>query len=122
MLIGVDIIGIEKIIINFVYRSLTVGNVFSFRTNIYIHAKDNVKIRRIIKIVKDVVIPPHSVIKIFIKIKKDNESLTNNRNYLFKSDRSGGYYHLINTDPIPPYKNYARYYVDDIIIFSKTFE
>ncbi len=110
------------IINNNIHRSLIFDNNLNFRTDIHVHAKNNVKTQRIIKAAKNVIISPHSVIKIFIKIKKDNESLTNNRNYLFKSDRSGGYYHLINTDPIPPYKNYARYYVDDIIIFSKTFE
>src|SRR6266536_2567566 len=45
MLIGIDVIDIEEMIIDFVYRSLTFGDVFNFHTDIYVHAKDNVKIR-----------------------------------------------------------------------------
>jgi len=56
-----------------------------------------------------------------IKIKEDNESLTNNRDNLFKFNRPDDYYHLINTNPTRPYKNYAKYYVDDIMIFFKIF-
>ncbi len=121
ILIGIDVIDIEEIIIDFVHRSLTFGNVLNFRTDIHVHAKDNVKIRRIIKIAKDAVISSRSVIKIPIKMKKDSEPLTNDRDYLFKPDRSGGCYYLVNADPTRPHKDYARYYVDDIVIFSKIF-
>ncbi len=54
-------------------------------------------------------------------MKEDSESLTNNWDYFFKPDRPGGCCYLINTDPTRPYIDYARYYVDDIIIFSKIF-
>src|SRR6266536_1737497 len=121
ILIGIDVIDIEEIIIDFVYRSLIFGDVLNFRTDIHVHAKDNVKTRRIIKAAKDAVISPRSVIKMPIKIKEDSEPLTNNRDYLFKSDRSGGCYHLINTEPTRPHIDYARYYVDDIMIFFKIF-
>ncbi len=77
---------------------MTVGNVPGFRTDIYIHAKDNVKVRRVIKIAKDVIIPPYFVIEISIKIKKDSGSLTNNRDYLFKPNRPGAYYYLVDAD------------------------
>ena len=89
--------------------------------NNHVHAKDNVKVRRVIKVAKDVVISPRFVIKIPIKVKKDSEPLINNWDYLFKSDRLDGYYYLINTDPTRPYINYARYYIHDIIIFFKIF-
>ncbi len=85
-------------VIDFVHQSLTISNVPGFRTDIYVHAKDNVKIRRVIKAAKNIIIPPHSVIKILIKMKEDSESLINNRNYLFKPNHSGAYYHLIDTD------------------------
>ncbi len=77
MLIGIDIIDIEKMI-DFIYRLLTLNTVSDFRINIRVCAKDNVKIRRVIKIVKDAVIPFHFVMKISIKMKKDRETLTNN--------------------------------------------
>ena len=83
MLIGVDIIDIEKIVIYFIYRFLIVNNVPDFRTNIYVHAKDNVKIRRVIKTAKDAVIFFYFVIEMSIKIKEDSGSLTNNRDYFF---------------------------------------
>ncbi len=101
MLIGVDIIDIEKIIIDFVYRFSIVDNVLGFRINIYVHAKDNVKVRRVIKVVKDVGIPSYSVIEIFIKMKKDSGFFTNNRNYLFKFDYSGACYYLVDVDFFP---------------------
>ena len=44
MLIGIDVIDIEEMIIDFVYRLLIFGDVFNFRTDIHVHAKDNVKI------------------------------------------------------------------------------
>ncbi len=116
------LIDIEEIIIDFIHRSLIFGDVLNFRTDIYVHAKDNVKTRRVIKVAKDAIISSRSVIKISIKVKEDSEPLINNRDYFFKPDRSGGYYHLINTDLTRPYKNYVRYYVDDIIIIFKTFE
>jgi len=122
ILIGIDVIDIEEIIINFIYQLLIFGNILNFRTDIHVHAKNNVKIRRVIKIAKDAIIFSRSVIKISIKIKKDNESFTNNRNYFFKSNRPDGCYYLINTDPIRSYKNYTRYYIDDIMIFFKTFK
>ncbi len=84
--------------INFVYRLLIVGNIPDFRTNIYVHAKDNVKIWRVIKITKNVIISPHSVMKMPIKIKEDSGFFTNNRDYLFKPDRPGACYYLINAD------------------------
>ncbi len=99
---------------------LIFGDVSNFRTDIHVHAKDNVKARRIIKVAKNAVISPHSVIKM-PKMKEDSESFTNNWDYLFKSDRPGGCYHLIDADPTRPYMDYARYYVDDIMIFSKIF-
>jgi len=83
MLIGVDIIGIEKMVIDFVYRLLILGNVSGFRTDIYVHTKDNVKVRRIIKVVKDAVILPHSVMEMFIKMKEKSGSFTNDRDYFF---------------------------------------
>ena len=98
MLIGVDIIDIEKMIIDFVHRFLIIDNVPSFRTNIYVHAKDNVKIRRVIKIAKDIIISSHSIIKIFIKMKEDSGSFTNNWDYFFKPDRSGACYYLVDVD------------------------
>ncbi len=55
-------------------------------------------------------------------MKEDSESFTNNRHYLFKSDRSSSCYYLVNADPTRPYKNYIKYYVDNIIIFFKIFE
>ena len=85
-------------LIDFVYRFLIIGNVPGFRTDIYVHAKDNVKIRRVIKAAKDVIIPFYSILKIFIKMKEDNGFFTNNRDYLFKSDRFGVYYYLIKAD------------------------
>ena len=122
ILIDIDVIDTEEIIIDFIYRSLIFGDVFNFRTDIHVHAKNNVKTRWVIKIAKDVIISSRSVIKISIKIKKDSEFFINNRNYLFKSNRPGSYYYLINTDPTRSYKNYAKYYIDDIIIFFKNFK
>ncbi len=120
MLIGIDVIDIEEMIIDFIYRSLIFGDVFNFRTDIHDHAKDNVKTRRVIKIAKNAVISPRSVIKMS-KMKEDSEPLTNNWDYLFKPDRPGGCCHLVDADPTRPYIDYARCYVDDIVIFSKTF-
>src|SRR6266536_824183 len=88
---------------------------------IHVHAKDNVKARRVIKAAKDAVISPRSVIKMPIKMKEDSEPLTNDPDYLFKPDRPGGCYHLVDADPTRPHMDYARCYVDDIVIFSKTF-
>ena len=85
-------------IIDFVHQSLIIDNVPSFRTDIYIHAKNNVKIRRIIKVAKDAVIPSHSVIEMAIKMKEDSGSFINNRDYLFKPNCSGAYYYLIDAD------------------------
>ena len=121
MLIGIDVIDTEEMIIDFIHQSLTFGNIFNFRTDIHVHAKNNVKTRRIIKIAKDAVISSRSVIKIPIKMKKDSEPLTNDRDYLFKSDRPGGCYYLVDADPTRPYMDYARCYVDDIVIFFKIF-
>jgi len=118
MLIGIDVIDIEEMIIDFVYRSLIFDDV---RTDIHVHAKDNVKTRQVIKAAKDAVIFSRSVIKMSIKMKEDSESLTNNRDYFFKSDRPGGCYYLVDADPTRPYMDYVRCYVDDIVIFSKVF-
>src|SRR6266498_3654377 len=41
---------------------------------------------------------------------------------ILKKFMEQGYYHLINADPTRPSKDYARYYVDDIVILSKTFK
>ncbi len=95
ILIDIDLIDTEEMIIDFIHRSLTFGDVLNFRTDIHVHAKDNVKIQRIIKVAKDAVFPSRSVIEMSIKMKEDSEPLTNNRDYLFKSDRSGAYYYLI---------------------------
>ena len=54
-------------------------------------------------------------------MKEDSEFFTNNWDYLFKSDRPGGCYYLVNADLTRSYMNYARYYVDDIVIFFKIF-
>ncbi len=85
-------------IIDFVYRFLIVGNVPDFRINIYVHAKDNVKVRRVIKIAKDAVISSYFVMEILIKMKEDSGFFTNDWDYLFKSDCSGVYYYLVNAD------------------------
>ena len=77
---------------------MTVGNVFSFRTDIYVHAKDNVKIRRVIKAAKNAIIPPYFIIEISIKMKEDSGFFTNDRDYLFKLNRPNAYYYLINAD------------------------
>ncbi len=122
MLIDIDVIDTEEMIINFIHRSLTFGDVLNFRTDIHVHAKDNVKARRVIKAAKDAVISSRSVIKMPIKMKEDSEPFTNNRDYLFKPDRPGGCYYLINADPTRPHKDYARCYVDDIVILFKTFK
>ncbi len=76
MLINIDVIDIEEIIIDFIHRLLIFGDVLNFRTDIHVHAKDNVK-TRIIKVAKNAVISPRSVIKMS-KMKEDSEPLTNN--------------------------------------------
>ena len=98
MLIDVDVIDIEKMVIDFIYRFLIVGNVPGFRINIYIHAKNNVKIRRVIKIAKNVIIPSYFIIEIPIKMKEDNKPLINNRDYLFKLDHPNAYYYLVDVN------------------------
>ena len=75
MLIGIDVIDIEEMIIDFVHRSLIFDNVLNFHTDIHVHAKDNVKTRRVIKAAKNAVISPRSVIKMSIKMKEDSEFL-----------------------------------------------
>ncbi len=75
MLIGIDVIDIEEMIIDFIYRLLIFGDVLNFRIDIYVHAKDKVKTRRIIKVAKNAVISPRSVIKMSIKMKEDSEFL-----------------------------------------------
>ncbi len=86
ILIGIDVIDIEEIIIDFIHRSLIFGDIFNFRTDIHVHAKDNVKTRRVIKVAKDAVFPSRFIIEMPIKMKEDSEPFTNNRDYLFKSD------------------------------------
>jgi len=54
-------------------------------------------------------------------MKEESEFLTNDWDYFFKFDRPGGYYYLVDADPIRSYIDYARCYVDDIVIFSKIF-
>ncbi len=95
MLLEINIIDFERIIINANKRKLIIKSCRNLKTNWKIKLKNDIRIKRVVKIENFFMIIAHFVFKISIIVR--NKILLN-RNYLFESILFGAYFYVANRE------------------------
>jgi len=88
-----NIIDLERIIVDANRRKLIIKNCRNLKTKLKIKSKNDIRIKRIVKIEKSLVIVAHSIFEILIIVRGETLS---NRNYLFKLILFGVYFYVAN--------------------------
>jgi hypothetical protein len=95
ILIAINIVNTKKIFINFRTRTLAINIIPEFNTNIRTIRKNIKIIKTVVNSRKEKIIPPNTIKKIPIRIKK---KLNNNRDFLFLPKYPNAIYHIINSN------------------------
>ena len=93
-LVGIDILAPERISLDLSNERMTIRSCKGLVAKVQITAKDNVRVRRIVRTEKKVVIPPNSVLKIPVSVR--GERLPD-RDYIFEPTREGVYTHVVDS-------------------------
>jgi len=91
LLFKIDIIGLERIIVDANRHKLIIKSCRNLKIKLEINSKNNIKIKQVVKIERSLVIAAYSVLKILV-IVQDN--ILSNRNYIFESILSGAYFYV----------------------------
>jgi hypothetical protein len=96
MLVGVDILDPEGLDISFSNRTLTTCRVEGWGTDIHARAKDNVRVRRNVRTLKQLTIAPHTAMAVPIEFGHDG--LPEDRDLIFKPQYPGACAHLVDAN------------------------
>ncbi|SLM34772.1 probable transposable element [Lasallia pustulata] len=94
-LMGVDILAPERICLNLSEGKMVVRSCKDLVALIQITAKDNVRVRRIVRTEKRLVIPPSSVYKVLVEVR--GRMPLPDRDFLFEPDLEGAYAHIVDS-------------------------
>ncbi|SLM33512.1 reverse partial [Lasallia pustulata] len=94
-LMGVDILVPERICLNLSEGKMVVQSCKDLVAPIQITAKDNVRVRRIVRTEKRLVIPPGSVYKVPVEVQ--GQMPLPDRDFLFEPDLEGAYAHIVDS-------------------------
>ena len=80
--------------ISFHHKLITIADIPGWKTNIHVRAIDNVRVRRTVRVLKQLIIIPRSVM--IMPIEFEAGELPNDRNYIFKLEYPGVCVYLVD--------------------------
>ncbi len=101
-----NIIDFERIIVNANKRKLIIKSCWNLKTKLKIKSKNDIWIKRIVKIEKSLIIVAHFVFEISIIIR---DEILSNRNYLFESILFDAYFYVANKEMLFVYVRNDRF-------------
>ena len=116
MLMGMDILGPERMIVDIGSETLTIRSCENLTAPIQVTAKDNVNVRRAVRVEKKVTIPPQSTSRVPVRLR--TATPLPDRDYLFEPTFPGAYAHVIDASlPFVCVKNDTK---KEIVIPSRS--
>lgn len=95
MLLGIDILKPERVVIDLPRKKLIFGSYDDTEVEAEPSARENTRIRRVVRADKAQLIPAHSTG--LISIKKKGKGFLPDRDFIFEPDIEGGYHHYVDS-------------------------
>jgi len=91
LLLDINIIGFERIVVDVNRQKLIIKSCRNLKTKLKIKSKNDIRVKRIVKIEKNLVIVVYSVLEISVVVRS---KILSNRNYFFESILFDAYFYI----------------------------